>query len=194
MKKVTTIKPYIKEMNLKTNTGNLFLIFITSLFISLASCEKNDYTIDYQQGYPNFLAGNWWAVELQNAEVVNNRVISFDNISDPFDLVSALDPNSEDSLVFDNIYDSNIRVKVHFDDSTFSVVKGRQLEVINYGQYGIYYVSVEGKYNDDEENRDYLTMHIGLYDKYSALYDTMFVIAARKTGFEDTEYQSLLSD
>lgn len=192
MNKLITIKPDIKGMNLKINAGSLFLIFITVLFISLESCNKDEYTVEYQQGYPNFLAGNWWAVEYQNAKVVGNRVVSFDNISDPFDLVSALDPNSEDSLVFDNIYDSDIRVKVHFDDSTFSVVKGGQLEVINYGQYGIYYVSIDGKYNYDEVYGDYLTMHVGLYDKFSALYDTMFVAAFRKTGFEDSEYESLL--
>ncbi len=193
MKKNKTIEPADKGMNKEIHAVNLFIIFIFALLIGFTSCNKDDYTVEYQSGYPNKLAGNWRAVEYQNAEVVNDRVISFDNISDPFDLVSALDPNSEDSLVFDNIYDSNIRVKVQYNDSTFSVVKGRQLEVINYGRYGIYYVSIDGRYNYDEVYGDYLTIHVGLYDKYSALFDTMFVAAFRKTGFEDTEYESLLS-
>ncbi len=192
MKKVKIITQPSKGMKLKIHTVILFLIFIASLLIILTSCEKDDYTIEYQDGYPNILAGNWRAVEYQNAVVVKNIIISVDNISEPFDLVSALDPNSGDSLVFDNIYDSKIRVKAHYDDSTFNVVKGRQLEVINNGQYGIYYVSINGKYNYDNQYVDYLTMHIGLYDKYSALFDTLYVAAFRKTGFEELDYESLL--
>ncbi len=195
MKKVKTIMQITKKINSGIQKGILFLICVISLLICITSCVKDDYTIDYQDGYPNILAGNWLAVEYQNAVVVNDRIISVDNISDPFDLVSALDPNSGDSLVIDNIYDSGIRVKVcRYNDSTFSVVKGRQLEVINYGQYGIYYVSVDGKFNYDEETGDYLTIHIGLYDKYSALFDTMFVAAFRKTGFEEIDFESLISN
>jgi len=193
MKKVKIITQPRKGMKLKIHTVILFLIFIASLLIILTSCEKDDYTIEYQDGYPNILAGNWRAVEYQNAVVVKNIIISVDNISEPFDLVSALDPNSGDSLVFDNIYDSKIRVKAHYDDSIFNVVKGRQLEVINNGQYGIYYVSINGKYNYDKQYGGYLTMHIGLYDKYSALFDTLYVAAFRKTGFEELDYESLLS-
>lgn len=173
----------------------IFLFFtIISILVNLTSCEDDSYDIDYQEGYPNVLAGNWMAIEFQNATVVNGQITSAGNISDYFDLVSALDPNSNDSLVIDNIYDSNIRVKVHYENDTFKVTKGNQLEVINYGQYDIHYVSVDGNYNSDEESGEYLTMHIGLYDKYSALFDTMYVVALRKTGFEDVDYESLLSD
>ncbi len=169
-------------------------ILIPGLFIILASCEDSNYDIEYQEGYPNVLAGNWDAIEFQNATVVNGQITYADNISDYFDMVSALDPNSSDSLVIGNIYDSNIRVKVHYENNRFDITKGNQLEVINHGTYGIYYVSVNGNYNNDEESGEYLTMHIGLYDKYSALFDTMYVIAFRKTGFEDTDYQSLLGN
>ena len=103
-------------------------------------------------------------------------------------------PWIHDSLVIDNIYDSNIRVKVHYENDTFKITKGKQLEVINYGQYDIHYVSVDGNYNSDEESGEYLTMHIGLYDRYSALFDTMYVVGLRKTGFEYVDYESLLSD
>jgi len=168
-------------------------VIIFGLILILTSCEDDSYDIEYQEGYPNVLAGNWVAIEFQNAIVVNGLPTSWDNISDYFDIVTALDPNSNDSLVIGNIYDSNIRVKVHYENDKFNVTKGNQLEVINYGQYGIYYVSVNGNYNNDEESGEYLTMHIGLYDKYSSLFDTMYVIAFRKTGFEDTDYQSLLS-
>ena len=173
----------------------IFLFFtIISILVNLSSCEDDNYDIDYQEGYPNVLAGNWMAIEFQNATVVNGQITNADNISDYFDLVSALDPNSNDSLVINNIYDSNIRVKVHYENDTFKVTKGNQLEVINYGQYDIHYVSVDGNYNSDEESGEYLTMHIGLYDKYSALFDTMYVVALRKTGFENVDYESLLSD
>jgi len=169
-------------------------VIILSFGVNLTSCEDDSYDIEYQEGYPNFLAGNWDAIEFQNATVVNGRITYADNISDYFDMVSALDPNSNDSLVIGNIYDSNIRVKVHYENDKFEVTKGNQLEVINHGMYGIYYVSVDGNYNNEEESGEYLTMHIGLYDKYTALFDTMYVVAFRKTGFEDTDYQSLLSN
>ncbi len=174
-------------------TSLLSSLLILFTVLVLSSCEDDSYTIEYQDGYPNELAGNWRAIEFQNATVVNDLITDADNISDFFDLVTALDPNSEDSLVIDNIYNSNIRIKVYYQNNTFSVTKGRQLEVINHGQYDIYYVSVNGKYIIDEEYGDYMAMHIGLYDKYSALFDTMYVVAFRKTGFEDVDYESLLA-
>lgn len=190
-------KRIMRHIKLKTKPENqtciLFAILTTLILTFFASCEYDEYTIEYQDGYPNMLAGNWIAVEYQNAVVKNNIPVSVDNISEPFDLVSALDPNSNDSLVIDNIYDSKIRVKTYYSDSTFNVTMGKQLEVINYGQYGIYFVSIDGRYNYNEEAGEYLTMHIGLYDKYFALFDTMFVVAFRKTGFEDVDYESLLS-
>ena len=172
----------------------LFFPFLITLILSIFSCTDDSYTIEYQDGYPDKLAGNWRAIEFQNATVVNDIITDADNVSDYFDLVTALDPNSEDSLVIANIYDSNIRVKVYYEDNTFSVTKGKQLEVINHGQYDIYYVSVNGKYIIDEDYGDYLGMHIGLYDKYSTLFDTMYAVAFRKTGFEDVDYESLLAD
>ncbi len=168
-------------------------LFVMTMVLSFSSCEDDSYTIEYQDGYPDKLAGNWRAIEFQNATVVNDRITDADDVSDYFDLVTALDPNSEDSLVINNIYDSNIRIKVYYEDNSFGVTKGRQLEVINRGQYDIYYVSVNGKYIIDEDYGDYLAMHIGLYDKYSSLFDTMYVVAFRKTGFEDVDYESLLS-
>jgi hypothetical protein len=188
-------KQLVKRTKIKYLLGLVTgFILIPGLIINLTSCEDNSYDIEYQEGYPNVLAGNWDAIEFQNATVVNGQITYADNISDYFDMVSALDPNSDDSLVIGNIYDSNIRVKVYYENDKFGVTKGNQLEVINHGMYGIYYVSVSGNYNNEEETGEYLTMHIGLYDKYSALFDTMYVIAFRKTGFEDTDYQSLLGN
>jgi hypothetical protein len=96
--------------------------------------------------------------------------------------------------VIDNVYDSKVRVKVHFQDSSFMVSHGRQLEVINRGQYGIYAVSVSGEFQYSAADGDYMVMNVGLYDQYSALVDTVLIWAFRKTGFEDVDYQSLLSN
>jgi hypothetical protein len=115
-------------------------------------------------------------------------------LSDEYDLVTALDPNSNDSLVIDNIYNSGVRVKTFFKGSLFYVADGRQLEVINQGQYGIYRVSVDGELLTSEEDGDYLVMTVGLYDQYAAVVDTVLIYAFRKTGFEDVDYQSLLTN
>ncbi len=157
----------------------LFLVF---------ACEDQEYDIEYQNGYPNRLTGNWIAYDFQGQDLSSSA------ISDEYNLVMALDPNNPDSLIIDNIYDSGIRVKTYFNDTVFYVTKGRQLEVINYGQYGIYRVSVDGILNYDEDIGDYLLINVGLYDKYSELADTIFVLAFRKTGFEDIDYQSLLGN
>jgi hypothetical protein len=162
-----------------------------SLFVSavmFTSCQKDEYDIVYQGGNPNYLVGNWRAFEFQGGAFDLNR------LADEYDLVTALDPNSTDSLVMDNLYDSKIRVKVHFQDSSFSVIHGRQLEVINRGQYGVYAVSVSGEFQYSDADGDYMVMNIGLYDQYADLVDTLLIWAFRKTGFEDTDYQSLLNN
>ena len=71
----------------------IFIFFaIISILVNLTSCEDESYDVDYQEGYPNVLAGNWMAIEFQNATVVNGQITYADNISDYYDLVSALDP------------------------------------------------------------------------------------------------------
>lgn len=158
----------------------IVLAFITN------ACQDKDYTIEYAAGYPNKLAGNWIAYEFQGGAYDLNKLSSED-----YNLVTALDPNSEDSMVIDNIYNSGVRVKTHFQGYYFSVDHGRQLEVINMGRYGIYAVSVNGQLQHDAEEGDYLIMNVGLYDQYSAPVDTVFILAFRKTGFEDVDYQSI---
>jgi len=160
------------------NKLNLILCF----FLLLAGCEENDYDIEYQDGYPNRLAGNWEAYEFQGG------TFDPDNVAEPYDLVTALDPGSDDSLVIDNIYNSGIRVKTWYSGSIFSVTKGKQLEVINMGRYGVHSVSLEGELIEDDDEGDYMLINAGLYDKYDALVDTVFLVAYRKTGFEDVNY------
>jgi hypothetical protein len=161
---------------------------VSLMVLYLISCNENDYVIEYQDGYPNKLAGNWRAFEFQGG------AFDMSKLSDEYDLVTALDPNSNDSLVIDNIYNSGVRVKTFFKGSLFYVADGRQLEVINQGQYGIYRVSVDGELLTSEEDGDYLVMTVGLYDQYAAVVDTVLIYAFRKTGFEDVDYQSLLTN
>ena len=62
------------------------------------------------------------------------------------------------------------------------------------GQYGIYAVSVNGEFQHTDEDGDYLVMNVGLYDQYATVVDTVLILAFRKTGFEDVDYQSLLDN
>lgn len=174
--------------NDRVSSGWKILIFLSLSISAFTSCQRDDYEIVYQSGNPNFLVGNWRAFEFQGGAFDLNRM------ADEYDLVTALDPNSTDSLVIDNLYDSKVRVKVQFQDSSFAVSHGRQLEVINMGQYGVYAVSVNGEFQYSGADGDYMVMNIGLYDQYAALLDTVLIWAFRKTGFEDTDYQSLLSN
>jgi hypothetical protein len=164
------------------------ILYLSAGLLAFTSCNQDDYEIMYQAGNPNCLVGNWRAFEFQGGTYDLNR------LADEYDLVTALDPNSTDSLVIDNLYDSKIRVKAHFQDSSFAVSHGRQLEVINHGQYGVYAVSVDGKFQNIEAVGDYMVMNVGLYDQYNDLLDTVLIWAFRKTGFQDADYQSLLSN
>ena len=168
------------------------------------SCEKTDDSIDYQDGYPNSIAGNWVAMEFADLDLSVDEAYNIYNLYKDlkifdeelniefYDLVTALDPNSNDSLVIDNIYGSGIRVKVPLlPDKTFSVIHGKQLDVINFGVYGIYTVSLKGFLHEDEDRGDALFMDVVLYDDYNDIYDSVDIYAFRKTGFEDTEHQVL---
>jgi hypothetical protein len=168
--------------------GRNMMMCLSLGVVAVISCQQGEDDIVYQAGNPNCLVGNWRAFEFQGGAFDLTRM------SDEYDLVTALDPNSADSLVIDNLYDSKIRVKVHFQDSSYAVSHGRQLEVINHGQYGVYAVSVDGEFQHSEADGDYMVMNVGLYDQYAALLDTILIWAFRKTGFEDTDYQSLLSN
>jgi hypothetical protein len=156
------------------------------IIVAFASCQKDEYVVEYQDGNPSQLVGNWRAYEFQGG------AFDVEKLSDEYDLVTALDPNSSDSLVIDNLYNSDVRVKTRYLGTFFHIAKGRQLEVINMGQYGIHTVSVIGEFQSTEDAGDYLVMNVGLYDQYAALVDTVLILAFRKTGFEDVDYRSLL--
>lgn len=164
-------------------------VYIAGLFllIAVASCEDDTYEVDYAPGYPNVLAGNWIAFDFPGGTF--NLESNFDG---PYDLVTALDPNSRDSLVLSNVYDSGVRVKAKFTGQTLNVNKGRQLEVINDGQFGIHYVSVEGEIVRATENdeQDIIVLLVGMYDQYEDLVDSVLIYGFRKDGFENIEDQN----
>lgn len=180
----------------------------------MISCEKNGYEIEYQQGYPNKLAGNWVAFDYQmtkeNYSIILDTINDFNlsddrqlsnfisllnliSVSDEYSLVSALDPSNNGQLIFNNIYNSGIRTRVSLSTNHFDSRLSEQLEVINNGVYEIYYVSVSGQLVEEPDG-DVLYIVVGLYDNDQNLFDSMIVVAYRKTGFEDTKYQSLLDN
>ncbi len=171
---------------LSSGINYFFIAFSIVIMFFFDACEDKDYTIEYAEGYPSKLAGNWIAYEFQGGAYDLSKLSS-----DDYNLITAIDPNSSDSLIIDNIYNSGVRVKTQCRGYYFNVDHGRQLEVINMGQYGIYSVSVDGKLQYDSKEGDYLVMYVGLYDQYAALVDTVFILAFRKTGFEDIDYQSI---
>lgn len=180
------LNPVIQSVSSRLFPLGKTMACLCLILFLMTSCQTGDYDIEYQQGNPNDLVGNWRAFEFQGG------AFDMEKLSDEYDLVTALDPNSADSLVVDNLYNSGVRVKAWYQGSVFSVSHGRQLEVINRGQYGIYAVSVNGEFQRTDEDGDLLIMNVGFYDQYTALVDTVLIWAFRKTGFEDVDYQSLL--
>ena len=193
-----------------TSLSGMILLIIILL---LSSCEDSDYAVEYQEGYPNKLAGNWVAFDYQltkeNYLMVIDTINRFDltidtefdkfaglleitSESDEYDLVTALDPYFENSIIFNNIYNSGIRTRVDYHDRLFEGRLKEQLEVINYGGYNITFVSASGQLVENSKG-DIIFMVVGLYDKERTLLESVIIKAYRKTGFEDTEYRSLLN-
>ena len=209
----------MKRMNILSLYNRIFRSAFSGLVLSfviflLSSCEDSGYEIEYQEGYPNKLAGNWIAFDYQLTK--ENYLVAIDTInhfdltdntkfdkfirlleitgeSDEYDLVSALDPYFQNSIIFNNIYNSGIRMRVDYQDRFFEGRLKDQLEVINKGGYNITFVSASGQLVEDAKG-DMIFMVVGLYDQERALLESMLIAAYRKTGFEDTEYRSLLNN
>ncbi|MGD2036069.1 MAG: hypothetical protein PVF73_13480 [Bacteroidales bacterium] len=169
----------------------------------LVSCQEKDNEIEYQDGYPNKLAGNWVAFEFPGAEIE-------DVLYEPYDLVTSLDPNRTGYLILDKLYDSDIRVRTEYEDSAFYVHMGEQLEAISTNTHDVECISIDGYvtsnpvlismvYNfaaityenisfDESDIEDVIYLNAGFYDVYETLVDTVLIIGYRKTGFEETNY------
>ena len=188
-------------------------IAFMAIVLLLFSCEESGYEIEYQDGYPNKLTGNWVAFDYQLTkddylmaiDTINDFDLTSDTqfsnfadlleitgVSDEYDLVTALDPYFQNSIIFNNIYNSSIRTRIVYQDNLFEGRFKDQLEVINKGGYDITFVSLSGQMIEDPEG-DMIFMVVGLYDMEKALLESLLIAAYRKTGFEDTEYRSLLN-
>jgi hypothetical protein len=179
---------------------------IFGLFLLLLiACNKSDDEIDYAKGYPTKLAGNWVVFEFQGATLDGQ-------LSKPYDMVTALSPNSDSTLLLDNLYNSKTRIKTKIQgDTGFFAVQADQLEIINNGGFGIEKISIEGYINDnfvlknfvyglavasfeniaftEDDITEIIFYRAGYYDKYNSLVDTVMVFGYRKTGFEDENYK-----
>lgn len=189
--------------------------FLLLIIIINGSCEDNSYKIEYQKGYPNRLAGNWLAYDIeisqqkfqqlfdtiQNFDLENNEqlkkfidLINFDNFSDRYNLTSALDPNRDGFIIFDNINNKSNRVRVSYYENKFITRFAPQLDYINKTYNKIEYISVSGQLiRREKENDDILIFITGLYNYDKIIQKSLIIIAFRKTGFEDVDYQSLLN-
>jgi hypothetical protein len=169
----------------------------------LVACSEKPYDIEYQKGYPNLFADNWIAFEFQGGDIEGT-------ILQPYDLVTALDPNRDGFLIIDQLYDSDIRVRASYADTSFSAVMSDQLETISSHTYGVKYVTINGYVTTNpvltgfaydlatayfehmaftsDAIEDVLFLRAGLYDAYKSPVDTILLIGYRKTGFEDVEY------
>jgi hypothetical protein len=179
-----------------------YKIIIAGLaFLFILSCKKDNTKIE--DLYPKKLAGNWVVFEFPGAEIGNT-------LYDPYDLVTALDPNNEGSLILDKLYASDVRVRALFDSASFKVDMGTQLETVSTNTYDIAYISLDGFVSQDPfiistvygfasntfENiaftesdiKDVILIHAGYYDKYKYPVDTVLIIGYRKTGFENVKY------
>lgn len=175
---------------------------IAALFMLLA-CSDDEETIDYANGYPNKLAGNWVVFQF-HGDSIN------DPISGPYDLVTALDPNRKKSLILDNLYNSNLRVRAEIQgDTGIYAINTPQLDLLNDNTYGIQSVSIDGYVNENyilanfiyslamasfenpafevEDIDEIIFFRAGLYDAYYSLVDTIMVMGYRRTGFEEVE-------
>ncbi len=178
-----------------------FLIVSLLLFFA---CSDNEEPIDYANGYPNKLAGNWVVFQFHGGNLEGS-------ISGPYDLVTALDPNRKKSLILDNLYNTNLRVRAEIKgDTGIYAINSPQLDLVNDNAYGIQSVSIDGYVNENEilanfiyslamasfENPSFqvedideiIFLRAGLYDAYNSPVDTIMIMGYRRTGFEEVDY------
>ena len=178
------------------------ILFFAALLAQ--SCNKDEYEIDYQDGYPSIFAGNWIAFEFQGGNIEHGV------LSEPYDLVTALDPNRSNSLIIDKLYASDVRVRTEISDTSFSVNMGEMLEQVSTNTYNIKYVTARGYITenpvlirtlyslaqlyfedmsfDESYIKDLLFMRAGFYDDHKAQVDTVLILGYRRTGFEEVNF------
>ena len=179
----------------------VILIFLIGLVLS---CSDDNYDIEYANGYPSKLAGNWVVFQFHGGDLDGQ-------LTGPYDMTTALDPNRDGYLILDNIYNTGVRIRVEIrGDTGIYAIKTDQLEVINKGNYGIEEVSIDGYINDNpvlvnftyrlaDEAFENIAFHesdmteiiffrAGLYDEFNDRVDSIMIMGYRKTGFEEVDY------
>jgi len=191
---------------------HLMILKIIILLV-VVCCKDDSYNIEYQKGYPNRIAGNWYAYDIEISEnkyqqlfdtiqyfdLENNDqlkkfllMIDLDNLSDRYNLTSALDPAREGFFIIDNINNNGNRVRCSYLINKFVTKFSPQLNLINKEINKIEYISISGQLiRKENESNDILLFITGLYDKNKIAQKYLLIIALRKTGFEDVNYQSL---
>lgn len=198
--------------NIKSNICKINQVFcsIVVLLVVLSSCTKDDEPIEYANGGPSTLAGNWVAFQFHGGELEGP-------FTGPYDITTAIDPNTAGNLIVDNIYNTGIRARAGIlGDTAFVAEYTPQLEVINKGGYGIEHVSIDGyvgseyfyhyvlfdfvyrlasasfenKSFSEDAIEDIIFFRAGLYDEEGASVDSILVLGYRKTGFEDVDYNN----
>lgn len=178
--------------------------FILSILFILISCNKDEDKIEYADGYPNKLAGNWIVFQFPGGDLG-------DQYSSPYYMVTALDPNNDSNLVIDNLYNTNFRVKAKIlGDTGFFALKTDQIDVTNQGNYDVEKISIEGYINDNFIVKDFMYtlatytfdnmsftednmteiifFRAGYYNRNDELVDTVMIMGYRMTGFENVDY------
>ncbi len=183
---------------------HLRFLWVCGIIVLWSACSKEKYDIEYQEGYPNLFADNWIAFEFQGGNLEGD-------FTEPYDMVTSLDPNHENSLILDKLYHADVRVRAACSDTAFSVTLGDNLDTVNQNNYHIRYISLKGYITTNpvltdmiyraalsyyqnasitpKQIQDVLFMRAGYYDSLQLRIDTVLVIAYRKTGFEDVDYQ-----
>jgi hypothetical protein len=178
--------------------------YLLCLFIIiLSSCHKDD-GIEYANGYPTKLAGNWVVFEFQGGNINGT-------LAGPYEIVTALSPNDDSTLILDNLYNTNTRIKAKIQgDTGFVATKNDQLEVLNLKNKHIVKISIDGYINDnfvlknfiyslaqssfpnmaftEDDMTEIIFFRAGFYDVYGDPVDSVMVMGYRKTGFEDENY------
>lgn len=160
--------------------------------------------IEYQHDYPSKLAGNWVAFEFVGGDLEDALP------SEPYDLVTSLDPNRPGFMILDKLYNADVRVRAEYTDSTFLTAMGENLEKVSTNNYDINFISLDGYITSNpvllstlyqlatifypdlaferSDLEDLIFLRAGFYDQFKAQVDTVLILGYRKTGFEEVSY------
>ncbi len=183
------------------------LLLVCMLF---SGCNNDETEIEYASNNPDYLVGDWIAFQFQGGSLSGQYYGNYT-------ITTAISPDNEDMLIVNNIYDTDVRIKVPIiGDTTIYSNNTAQLEVINEGSYGIESVSIDGYFYhvdnysyqastlqsfmyslaesvyenisfSEDDIEDLMVFYAGLYDSNNSLIDSILVMGYRKTGLEDVD-------